>query len=105
MFSSQHLNEVQIGSFPGLCSDFKTYGQLGDVEEPEVVGDGTDDDGDLALATFLLRLTDEGGERQWWPVDAGHEETLQDDVVELGIGTTGQETVELEQNDKITCRK
>jgi hypothetical protein len=38
-------------------------------------------------------------------VDAGHEETLQDDVVELGIGTTGQETVELKQNKKITLQQ
>ena len=73
-----------------------TYAELGDVEEPEVVGDGADDDGDLSLTTVLLHVTDESGQRHGGSVDPGHEEALQDDAVELGIGTAGQEPVELE---------
>jgi len=73
-----------------------TYGELGDTEEPEVVGDGADDDGDLPVATVLLHVTSESGQRHRGSVDPRHEEALQDDAVELGIGTAGQEPVELE---------
>ena len=72
-----------------------TYGDLGNFEEPEVIGDGSDDDCDLALAAVLLHVASQRSEGHWRPVDPGHEETLQHDVVELGIGTASQESVKL----------
>ncbi len=72
------------------------YRQLGDIEEPEVVGDGTDDDGNLSLASLLLHVTNKSGQRQRGSVDPRHEETLQHDAVELGVSAASQEPVELE---------
>lgn len=35
------------------------------------------------------------------PVDAGHRETLEDDSVELGLGTTSEELVELDSKAEV----
>ena len=74
----------------------KSHLDFGAVEDPVVVGDGADDNDDLALPARLLHLPGDLGNGHGWPVDLGHEEPLEDDAVELGIGTAGQETVQLQ---------
>lgn len=68
-------------------------GELGNLDEADIVGDGSDEDGGL----FLLALHEvcETRERQRRVVDAGHEQPLEDDLVELGTSSPGQEAVEL----------
>lgn len=67
-------------------------GQLGDGEEAVVVGDGSDHDDGLALVFLCgaLALGDgyEAGEGDGRSVDAGHEEAAENDLVEVGVGTT-----------------
>ena len=73
------------------------YLDLGDLEDPVIVGDCSDDNGDLALATGLVHLPRDPGQRTGRTVDPGHKQATEDDLVELGIATTGQEPVELEK--------
>merc|ERR1719295_2378675 len=55
-------------------------GHLGHLEDPEVVGDGSNADDDLVGVGGIL---------------------LQDDLVELGLSTTGQESVELDEEPEV----
>lgn len=55
--------------------------ELGDGQETVVIGDGADDDDGLVVG-LLRHVGDDAGERHWGPVDAGHEEAAEDDLVE-----------------------
>lgn len=55
--------------------------ELGDGQEAVVVGDGADDDDGLVVG-LLGDVGDDPGERHWGPVDAGHEQAAEDDLVE-----------------------
>ena len=79
----------------GICRSRRSYLDFGAVEYPVVIGDGADDNDDLAVPTRLLHLPGDLGNGHGRPVDLGHEEAPEDDAVELGIGTAGQETVQL----------
>jgi hypothetical protein len=68
-------------------------GHLGDIEETDVVGDGTNNNGDLVLVS--LQVASNAGDGHGRAVGTGLEETLQDDLVELRVGTTSQESVKL----------
>lgn len=59
--------------------------QLGDGQEAVVVGDGADDDDGLVVG-LLGDVGDDPGERHWGPVDAGHEQAAEDDLVEGRLG-------------------
>ena len=64
------------------------------VEHADIVSHGADDDGHLALlAPHELGELREGERR---PVHARHEQTLEDDSVELGLGAASEEAVKLE---------
>ena len=65
--------------------------ELGEVQKTRVIGDGTDNNNGL---TFLVVL-DNARNSDGRTVDARHKETLQDNLVEVGISTTSKETVEL----------
>jgi len=75
--------------------------QLGDLVQTKIVGDGADNDGGLAIAAWLLHHARDAGDRHGWPVHAAHIQTLQDDLVELGVGSAGQEPVELDQQAQV----
>lgn len=64
--------------------------ELGDLEKPVVVGDGADDDDRLAQALLAgaaaLGIGDDAGDGYRGPVDAGHEEAAEDDLIEIGVG-------------------
>ena len=77
------------------------YRHFGDFEEPEVVGDGTNNDSNFVFTSLLLHITCQSSQRHWWSVNLAHEETLHDDLVELAIGTTGQETVQLDEEPQV----
>ena len=99
LIEGQNLASVLQDALAGLLGDAEGDDgeSLGDLEDPVVLGDGADDDGDFVLTTLLGHQSGDAGERDGRPVDSGHEQAAEDDAVELGIGTTGQETVELEK--------
>merc|ERR1719373_1531450 len=74
---------------------------FGAVEYPVVIGDGADDNDDLSIPARLLHLPGDLGNGYWRPVDLGHEEAPEDDAVELGIRTAGQETVQLNKEPQV----
>jgi len=66
---------------------------LGDLQETVVIGDGTNNDNCSLL--LLAGVRNNSGDGDWWSVDAGHKQAAEDDLVEGGFGTAGQEAVEL----------
>lgn len=56
-------------------------GELWDGQETVVVSDGSDNDNRLVVG-LLRDVGDNAGEGHWWPVDAGHEQAAEDDLVE-----------------------
>ena len=68
---------------------------------PDVVGDSTNTDSDLVSVASLLHVAGQSGDGERRPVDLGHEESPQDDLVELGLGPPGQEPVQLHQQSQV----
>jgi hypothetical protein len=69
---------------------------LGEGQQAVVVGDGADNNNG-ALLTLLVDVGHNAGQRHGRTVDLGHEKAAEDDLVERGVGTTGQEAVKLHQ--------
>lgn len=80
-------------------------GELWNGKEAVVVSDGADQDNGLALVLLGGVLVGSGrnnlGDAHWWAVDVAHHQSPQDDRVELGVGTAGEETVELDQESQV----
>lgn len=72
--------------------------QLGNGQQTQVIGDGSNHDGDVVLGRFaLLQQATYALQRDDWAMDPAHEQTLQDDFVELLVRTAVQETVQLKE--------
>lgn len=70
--------------------------QLGHLQQTQVIGDGANDDGDVALGSLaLLQQTRDALQGDDWTMDSAHEQALQDDLVELLVSSSVQEAVEL----------
>ncbi len=63
----------------------RSDGELWDGQEAVVISDGTDNDNGLVVG-LLGNVGNDSGDRHWWPVDAGHKQTAEDDLVEGGLG-------------------
>jgi hypothetical protein len=48
------------------------YLQFGDFKDPQVIGDGTDDNSDLVSTIFTLHFPDQSSDGNWGSVDLGH---------------------------------
>ena len=90
-----------LSRFLNLRKSYFAYRHFWDFEEPEVIGDGANNDSNFVFTSLLLHITYQPSQRHWWPVALAHEKTLHDDLVELGIGTTGQETVQLDEEPQV----
>jgi hypothetical protein len=69
--------------------------EFGDLQHARVVSDGTNNDNSLTLR--VLGVTNDAGDRDWGSVHTGHKETLEDDLVEVGVSTASKEAVELDK--------
>jgi hypothetical protein len=91
------LQDTGLGSLGHMESSQR---QLGQVQKTGVIGDGADNDkglvGDILLGS-VLGQTGHGDRRT---VDAGHKETLQDNLVKVGIGTASEETIQLRARER-----
>lgn len=76
------------------------YLQLGDLEDSVVVGDGSDDHGDLSFPAGLAHLPGDPGQGARRTIDPRHKQATEDNLVELGIATASQESVELRRKTK-----
>jgi len=70
---------------------------LWDVVKPDVVGDGADNDGGFSFHLFGGQT----GEGERLTVTSGHEESSEDDLVEFGVGPSGEEAVEFDQHVEV----
>lgn len=95
---------VGSDSSSGLSSEFEGNDSesFGDVEETDVVGDATDDGYDsFELVILVLRVAvvrkvfDDAGQRDGESSESGLVKTLVNDLVELGISSSAEEGVEL----------
>ena len=66
-------------------------GELGDLQKTRIVSDGTDNDGGLALLSLHVSRQTRDGDRG--VVDLGHSQSLDNGQSELGLSTSGEETV------------
>ena len=62
-------------------------GELGELEQAVVVGDGADNN-DGALLALLVGVGDNARQRHGRAVDLRHEQAAKNDLVERGVGTT-----------------
>ena len=93
MIQGQDLTtSLQDTSLGGLGEVKSSNRELGEVQETRVIGDGTDNDNGLTFLVVLDNARDSDGRT----VDTRHKETLQDNLVEVGISTASEETVQLE---------
>jgi len=76
-------------------------GELGELEETVVIGDGANNDNGLALVVLRVGLvgggSDDLGEGDRGAVDLGHHKTAEDNLVEGRIGAAGKELVQTNQ--------
>lgn len=75
--------------------------ELGHFVEPLIVDNGADDDDNALVVCHFGHVLGDGAQRQWGSVDAGHEQSFQHDLVEMGTSTPGQVTVQLDQEQQI----
>ena len=71
------------------------YRHFGDVENPRVICKSSDNNSNLAFPASLFHVPGQARDGKRRPVDPRHEQTFQDDAVELSLGTASQETVQL----------
>jgi len=86
------------------CRGGKSQGsnvKFGDGEEAVVICDGADYDYGLVLVSLCggpgCSFRDDAGDGHWRAVDAGHEETAEDNLVEVRVCATGKKAVKLHQ--------
>lgn len=93
-------------SLPGSSGELKSSNSesLGDIKESDIVGDsannGYDSGVKLSLSfgdggAILTKMSCDSGDGDGVSVETGLVESLVDDLVELGFGSSGEEGVEL----------
>lgn len=55
----------------------------------------------LFCGVLVGRGRNDAGEGHWWAVDLAHHQSAEDGLVELGVGSAGQESVELDEKSDI----
>ena len=83
----------------------RSNGELGHLQEAVVVRHWSNQDNGLALVCFARVLVcggrNDAGKGHGRAVDLAHHQAAQDDLVELGVGPAGEESVELDQEGQI----
>lgn len=79
------LQDLSLGTSSESQS---SNGGLWEFKDSGVIGNGTNNNDGLLSSTFLLQGSSDSGNRNWWSVDLGQEQRLQDDLVEWSISTT-----------------
>ena len=86
---------LQNASSSGLRDPQSAHTQFRNLHKANIVGDGANND--RQFVPFSFHELRQFRKREGRPVDSGHEEPLQDDLVEVAIGTSDQETIEFHQ--------
>ena len=76
-------------------------GNLGNLKDSEVVGDGSVNKSILVFIFSLLHIVSKTGNEKGRAVDVAHEEPPEDDLVELDLGHPVKEPVDLHQQSQV----
>ena len=76
-------------------------GNLGNLKDSEVVGDGSVNKSILVFIFSLLHIVSKTGNEKGRAVDVAHEEPPEDDLVELDLGPPVKEPVNLHQQSQV----
>ena len=71
-----------------VCEAKGTDGHFWYGLQTYIVGNGTYNNADFGGFVVFLHVALHAGESHWWSVDARHEQTFKNNLIELGIGTT-----------------
>jgi hypothetical protein len=82
------LQDTSLGSLGKVKSSNR---ELGEVQKTRIIGNGTNNNNSLTFLVVLDNTRDGDGRT----VDTRHKETLQDNLVEVGVSTTSEETIKL----------
>lgn len=92
-FSAGFQNSLSGGFGDSKGGEFDFWALV----QPGVIGDGTDaNDG----FTFF-GVGRQSGERQSWSVLSAHKKSFQQDFVEFGVGSSGEESVEFDEHVQV----
>lgn len=83
----------------GVSEAQGAHPELGGRDETRIVRDSSNQNGNLVL--LASHVSGDTGNAHGRPVNAGHEQTLQNDTVERAGGTASQEPVDLDQQGKV----
>lgn len=101
LVEGENLTASLLNSCTGGGSEAKRGdGQLGDSQQTVVVCDSSNNDDGLSLLG-LVQVGDDARQGDGGTVDLGHEQSAKDDLVEVGVGTTSKESVQLHQELKV----
>lgn len=99
---------LQNAGTGGLGETQSTDLHGGQVKLTLIISDYTNADGNVVLGRGNSQVLGDGAQGHRGAVDLAHAQTLQDNLVEAGAGTAGQEAVELDQEvqvDVVTVRR
>ena len=101
LIEGQDLTASLQDAFTCLFGDVQSADRhLGHLEQTQVIGDGTNNN-DSRLGLFgSVEETRHTLQRHWWAIGFAHKQTLQHNAIEFLVGTTLQETVQLEAMKK-----
>merc|ERR1719369_1438614 len=91
------FQHTDTGTF---CEPECTDGQLRDIKKSDVISDCSHHNTDL-ITFGSFHPTNDTGQRDRWFVDLAHEQPFQDNLVELGIRSSGKETVQLHEDSQV----
>ena len=97
-FSTRLLNSLTSSLGNSQCSN----AQFGNFQHTNIIGDSSDYDNSFSLIFLGVReLTVNEADGDRWAVDAGLKKALEDDLVEFGVGSAGEEAVKLHEQKEI----
>jgi len=70
--------------------------ELRDGQETVVIGDSANNDNGLVVG-LLRGVRNDSGDGDWGSVDAGHEQSTENDLVEGRVGSAGQKAIQLHE--------
>ena len=103
LIQSDDLATTLLDPLTGSLGDSQSSNaQLGDLQHSHIVRDSSDDDNSftgifLGVGDLAVDKADADGRT----VDAGLEEPFEDCLVELGVGTAGEESVQLDEEKQV----
>lgn len=103
LIEGEALSTSGENSFSGLGAESKCADiELGDFEESFVVGDGGNRNNDSGVSVLnVFKVFHDSGDGNGPSVSAGTVQSLENDFVELGISSSGEESVQSDEKSEV----